>query len=233
MRGKLEGDAFRHAVPIGCPMCGYKFDASSTISGDMRTPKPGDFTICARCTSLLMFGSADSLEVISMHAWSKLTADDRRELDRAVRAAESMERNRPDLTLDTVVTRGPGDFRVALTLKNGLFVVSSAFATHKRALKALRRARHDLVLLARFVELSAIDPLVSTQQAPPGWYGAAFVSLLGKEQCISPQYGPYPTKAVALEQVRAHLWRLNEELGVGGARELVLDDAAIKPGTSN
>jgi hypothetical protein len=37
-----------------CPNCFYKLDATTSMYGE-HAPKPGDFTVCAQCASVLRF----------------------------------------------------------------------------------------------------------------------------------------------------------------------------------
>ena len=39
----------------GCPWCGYRADAASTLDGEKVKPKPGDFTICLECGEWSVF----------------------------------------------------------------------------------------------------------------------------------------------------------------------------------
>jgi hypothetical protein len=42
-----------------CPGCGRRVDAATLItSGEIRSPKAGDLTICAYCTAVLVFTTA-------------------------------------------------------------------------------------------------------------------------------------------------------------------------------
>lgn len=49
-------------VKLQCPMCGLTIDGHvEAESGEARTPKPGDISICAGCTGYLRF-TGDSRE---------------------------------------------------------------------------------------------------------------------------------------------------------------------------
>ena len=46
--------------PSPCPVCGRVLDAASMVGGEGR-PKPGDFTVCMYCSSILRFDGNLSL----------------------------------------------------------------------------------------------------------------------------------------------------------------------------
>lgn len=40
-----------------CPCCGYATDSASTLDGARgRAPSPGDFSLCLRCSAILVYG---------------------------------------------------------------------------------------------------------------------------------------------------------------------------------
>ena len=44
------------ATPADCPSCGLRLSAVSTPDADAPRPRPGDFTVCAGCFTVLAFG---------------------------------------------------------------------------------------------------------------------------------------------------------------------------------
>jgi hypothetical protein len=51
----FAGEPWHADTAFHCPVCGYKHDAVSSATGQMRVPTDGDFSICFRCGEITRF----------------------------------------------------------------------------------------------------------------------------------------------------------------------------------
>jgi hypothetical protein len=64
-----------------CPRCDYKVDAATPVFDDTVCPKPGDFTICINCATLLIFTEDMGLSVATdSYTRNNLDLDTRAEI---------------------------------------------------------------------------------------------------------------------------------------------------------
>lgn len=71
-----------------CPACGHKLDRAGETEGPRRggEPRPGDLTVCCRCTAFLTFGSDGILRMLRPEEFDTLHPYNQRMLHE-VRAA--------------------------------------------------------------------------------------------------------------------------------------------------
>ena len=48
-----------------CPVCDEKLDGATVIDNDHATPKPGDISVCWRCTSFLTYTNDMNLRLLT------------------------------------------------------------------------------------------------------------------------------------------------------------------------
>lgn len=74
--------------PAACPACGELLDAATGVAFGARTgpsPKPGNVTICAYCTTALVFTDVMTLRLARPEDLAGLTEETRAWLERAAR----------------------------------------------------------------------------------------------------------------------------------------------------
>lgn len=81
---RLGETDYRHPA-AHCPECNYKIDAATPIDAD-RGPIPGDYTVCLKCASFLVFGNSPALRLITHQEIADMDAETRGQLVK-VRAA--------------------------------------------------------------------------------------------------------------------------------------------------
>lgn len=75
-----------------CPCCDHKLDAAS--SPDVATPKPGDFSVCISCASLLVFVGGLKFRAMTVGEFDELDVQTKNKLrlfQRAVRGVDRRE----------------------------------------------------------------------------------------------------------------------------------------------
>jgi len=76
-----------------CPYCGKKFDRCSSVTEDV-TPRPGDFTVCIRCSCLMAFTGTLRVRPLTIKELELLTGDAnlRQAVEKTVSAVRSVNR---------------------------------------------------------------------------------------------------------------------------------------------
>lgn len=98
-----------------CPNCGELLDAATNAElGHETQPKPGDFTLCVRCASVLVFGGDMNLRAAQMDDFAEMKPEQLMALSHARQALakliEKRNREQPDIT--SIIPGGikPTDF---------------------------------------------------------------------------------------------------------------------------
>jgi hypothetical protein len=73
-----------------CPFCGHTFDAASSVVSPKSRPRPGDFSVCIECVSLLTFD--DRLRPTIPPASRKIGKRERREIEVTMAMLRAMHR---------------------------------------------------------------------------------------------------------------------------------------------
>jgi hypothetical protein len=76
-----------------CPVCHWRLNGASS-DGMSKPPKPGDFSVCINCASLLVFSRKLTLRPMQSRDWSRLKPGERDALVRYQQAIRNVHRMR-------------------------------------------------------------------------------------------------------------------------------------------
>jgi hypothetical protein len=201
--------------PAACPCCGYVMDSSTVTSVQnretedavVRAPEPGDASLCIRCTSILMFGEPGQLLCVTSEMWAEWGEGMHTELQRAADAAAMQHVARDGWRKNTVISRGPGDWRAALAFRNGLYVVSYPYPSRGQAKRALATAQSALAIGVK----GATDMTTGTAL----WYALPQLLVFSQEvDLIEGVWGPYLSEAQMKQESAKLALALGKELGI-------------------
>ena len=80
-RRRMAGEDPRAGVtPTSCQRCGYRMDSASVLGDKTARPRPGDFSICARCGLPMRFAEGGRLRAIEVAEIEELSPEGRARL---------------------------------------------------------------------------------------------------------------------------------------------------------
>jgi hypothetical protein len=211
-RLKHEDEHTRIHRKTSCPACGYTFDSASNFDkdGPMRMPGEGDPSLCIQCTSYLVYTADQSVRLVDRETWDEWPDALKGKLALHARALETLSREKPKRQIDATVSRGPDDWRAAMTLKDGTFVVSRKLSSRQAAKREIAAAKSMMGVAVRVVEVQGL------------WYGDLKLHVFDTEVAVfkgkapfkGDYFGPYVSEASGYEDMfkRARLYA--KEIGM-------------------
>ena len=73
-----------------CPNCFERLDAASSLEG--KSPKPGDYAVCAYCGAILIYSTALELRSVNEDDWEKEKVGLREKLEAMSRSFRNMQK---------------------------------------------------------------------------------------------------------------------------------------------
>jgi len=78
-----------------CPECGYCLEGALAIDQSGEPPRPGDLSVCAKCTSFLTFDEAMKLHLVTVGEIQDWTIEIRRSMLSARDLLKDFNKNSP------------------------------------------------------------------------------------------------------------------------------------------
>jgi len=81
---------FEHGAP--CPACGENLDAATDVELEGAQPNPGDFSACARCSTILVYDDPPAVHRASNTELATLSEKERTLLLRSLEVTRAFQR---------------------------------------------------------------------------------------------------------------------------------------------